>query len=211
VTARGLLFAIAAAAATAIGVAAGLYFDAAGERAPEIGGYVLERPRALPPIALVDEQAAPFRAGDFAGHWSFLYFGYTYCPDVCPLTLVELAELKRRLASERPDERVEYYLISVDPQRDTPARLREYAAYFDPALRGLTGSHAALAAMAQATDTVFDVPAGQDANNYLVSHSSNLVVLDPDGAVHAVLKPPHDPARLAADFTRIAAHYASHR
>ena len=209
--ARRLLFVTAAAAATAIGVATGLYLDARGERAPEIGGYILEHPRMLPAIDLVDEHAAPFGTGDFAGRWSFLYFGYTYCPDVCPLTLVELAKLKRELASERPDERVEYYLISVDPQRDTPARLREYVAYFDPAFRGLTGSHAALAAFAQATDTLFDVPAGQDANNYLVSHSSNLVVLDPDGAIRAVLKPPHDPKRLAADFGLITAHYASHR
>ena len=209
--ARRLLFGTVAAAAAAAGVAAGLYLDSSGDDQPEIGGYVLERPRTLPTLVLVDEQAAAFGAGDFAGHWSFLYFGYTYCPDVCPLTLVELAEVKRRLAIERPEERVEYYLISVDPRRDTPARLREYVAYFDPAFRGLTGTDAALAALANATDTLFDVPEGQDANNYLVSHSSNLVVLDPAGAVRAVLTPPHHSARLAADFGRIATHYAAHR
>ena len=84
----------------------------------------------------------PFRSADFAGHWSFLYFGYTYCPDVCPLTLVELASLEGQLAAERPAARIEYYLVSVDPQRDTPARLREYVAYFDPELprsHGLAG------------------------------------------------------------------------
>ena len=101
--------------------------------------------------------------------------------------------------------------MSVDPKRDTPARLREYVAYFDPALRGLTGSSAALAALAQATDTLFDVPEGQGADNYLVSHSSNVVLLDPNGDVHAVFTPPHDPARLVVDFAKVAARYLSMR
>ncbi len=77
--------------------------------------------------------------------------------------------------------------MSVDPKRDTPARLREYVAYFDPELRGLTGLADALAALAQATETVFEVPDGSRGDNYLVSHSSNVVLLDPAGRVHAVL------------------------
>ena len=209
-TVRRLLFAAAAAAAL-FGVATERYLDARRDSPLEIGGYVLDRPRALPALELVDEQAAPFSPAAFAGHWSFLYFGYTYCPDVCPLTLVELADLKRQIDAERPEERVEYYFVSVDPQRDTPARLREYVAYFDPAFRGLTGTSAALVALAQATDTLFGVPEGQGADNYLVSHSSNLVLLDPNGEVHAVLTPPHDPARLVVDFTKVAARYLSIR
>jgi protein SCO1/2 len=163
----------------------------------------------LPALELVDERGEAFAPPAFAGHWSFLYFGYTYCPDVCPLTLVELAALKKQLATELPSERSEYYLVSVDPQRDTPERLREYVAYFDPAFHGLTGSPAALAAFAAATETLVDVPAGQDSENYLVSHSSNVVLLDPQGALRAVFTPPHDPAQLAADFAKVAAHYAA--
>ncbi len=128
---------------------------------------------------------------------------------MCPLTLVTLASLKGQLAAEQPAARIEYYLVSVDPRRDTPERLREYVAYFDSTFRGLTGSPSALAALAQATETLFDVPEDQDADNYLVSHSSNVVLLDPAGAVHAVFTPPHDPARLAADFTKVAARYAA--
>ena len=210
-TPRRLLFGAAAAGAAAIGVATGLYLAAHRAPPPEIGGYVVKRPRALPELTLVDEHGAPFRAADFAGRWSFLYFGYTYCPDVCPLTLVELAELKRRLLAGRPEERGEYYFVSVDPQRDTPARVREYVAYFDPAFRGLSGPPTVLAALAQATETLFDVPDGQDSDNYLVSHSSNLVLLDPAGEIHAVLTPPHDPVRLAADFTKVAARYTALR
>ena len=127
------------------------------------------------------------------------------------LTVVALADLKQRLHTEQPQERVEYYFVSIDPQRDTPARLRDYVAYFDPAFRGLTGTPEVLTTLAQATETVFDVPEERDTDNYLVSHSSNLVLLDPAGEVHAVLTPPHDPARLAADFARVAAYYAAMR
>ena len=102
---------------------------------------------------------------------------------MCPLTLVTLASLKGQLAAEQPAARIEYYLVSVDPQRDTPERLREYVAYFDSTFHGLTGSPGALAALTQATETLFDVPEDQDADDYLVSHSSNVVLLDPARAM----------------------------
>lgn len=197
--------------AAALGVATYWYADARRAPSPAINGYVLAQPRALPAVELVDEHARPFTPADFAGHWSLLYFGYTYCPDICPLTLVELARAKERLAGEPPGEDVEYYLVSVDPKRDTPERLREYVAYFDASFHGLSGDHGALAALTQATETVFDVPEGQDADHYLVSHSSNVVLLNPRGEVHAVFTPPHEPAQLAADFLEVARHDAASR
>ena len=196
-----------AAAAAALGL--GTWLVLAAHKAPplEIHGYVLTTPRDLPADDLVDEHGEPFRLHDFVGHWSFLYFGYTYCPDVCPLTLVELTKVKLQLAADGFAEPSAYYFVSVDPRRDTPARLREYVAYFDQELRGLTGSAAALAALARATDTVFDVPDDSAGDNYLVSHSSTVVLLDPNGRVHAVFAPPHDPAKLAGDFTKIVDRY----
>jgi protein SCO1/2 len=172
---------------------------------------VLPEPRGLPDIALVDEHGARFPVDDFAGSWSFLYFGYTYCPDVCPLTLLELANVKRELAAELPMERVRFYLISVDPRRDTPERLREYVSYFDPAFRGLTGSPEALLELATAASSVFFVPEGQGADNYLVDHSSNVVLLNPSGRLQAILTPPHSPEQLVRDFLRIRALVAGRR
>jgi len=201
----------AAVAALALGLGTWLVLDAFKSPPLEIGGYVLATPRDLPAVELVDERGEAFLPHDFVGHWSFLYFGYTYCPDVCPLTLVELAKVKLELAASRFAEPSAYYFVSVDPGRDTPARLREYVAYFDQELRGLTGSAAALAALARATDTVFDVPDDSVGDNYLVSHSSNVVLLDPNGRVHAVFAAPHDPARLAGDFTKIVDRYDGRR
>lgn len=197
----------AAALATVLGIAAWQHLDRRSEQPLEIAGYVLPAPRALPAVELIDEDGAPFRSADFAGSWSFIYFGYTYCPDVCPLTLVELAAVKRQLAAESFAEPAAFYLISVDPRRDTPARLRDYVAYFDPELRGLTGSAEALAALASATETVFEVPQDPSGDNYLVSHSSNVVLLDPQGRFHAVFTPPHEPAALAAGFGKVASRY----
>lgn len=176
---------------------------------PSVNGYVLAEPRPLPAVELVDENDERFVPGRFAGHWSFLYFGYTYCPDVCPLALVELASVKERLAMQPRKVDVEYYLVSVDPKRDTPARLKEYVQYFDPAFHGLTGPNDALFELARAAESLFFVPPGQDADNYLVSHSNNFALLDPAGNLRAIFTPPHTPEQLAGDFLAVVAGAAA--
>jgi protein SCO1/2 len=202
------LLAIAAIVALTAGVLAARWLGAKRTvPPPEIGGYVLEPAKALPDFELVDENGAAFGAAAFAGHWSFLYFGYTYCPDVCPLSLVELANVKKQLAATMPDTAAQYYLVSIDPERDTAARLKEYVAYFDPAFHGLTGDRAEIAKLADATGTIFFVPEGQSAENYLVSHTSNIVLLDPLARVHAVFSIPHTADQVAADFVKVAARY----
>ena len=204
--ARRWLLIAAATAAALVGVAAGRHYWQS-DPPPTIGGYVLQEPKALPPITLVDEQGRPFRPADFRGKWSFLYFGYTYCPDVCPLTLIEFATLKKRLDETLPDTPTSYYLVSVDPRRDTPERLREYVAYFDPTFHGVTGPSDDLKALGQEAGSVFIVPEDQSAD-YLVTHSSNIALLDPEGRLSAVFTSPHTPGQLATDFELIVAYRA---
>jgi protein SCO1 len=204
---RSAILALVVAAAALLGGGAAWYWRHDTAPAPEIGGYVLPAAKALPPVSLVDEHGQPFVPADFAGHWSFLYFGYTYCPDVCPLTLIELKSLKERLAKETPGTPAEYYLVSVDPARDTPERLQEYVTYFDPGFHGLTGSVADLTLLAGETGSVFFVPEGQKPDSYLVSHSSNIALLDPKGRLYAVFTAPHEPVQLAADFRKVLGYY----
>ena len=199
---------VAGALALLVGAALGRHYWQA-DPPPKIGGYVLAEPKALPPVTLVDEQGRVFRPADFAGRWSFLYFGYTYCPDVCPLTLIELATLKKRLAEELPGAPTDYYLVSVDPRRDTPERLREYVTYFDGSFHGLTGPIADLQALTRQTGSVFFVPDDQN-EDYLVSHSSNIALIDPGGLLSAVFTSPHAPGQLAADFGAVVAYRARH-
>jgi protein SCO1/2 len=203
------LFAVAALAATAVGILAAKHFVATRQPPPEIGGYVLPDPRVLPAVELVDAAGERFTPADFVGHWSLLYFGYTYCPDVCPLALIELAAVRKLLeAGPGTPAAAEYYLVSVDPARDTPERLREYVAYFDPSFHGLTGTPDDLRRLAEATGSLFLIQPGQGADNYLVSHSSNVTILDPAGRLAAVITPPHDPSGIAADFAKIVAYRA---
>lgn len=209
--AQAVSIGIAAAIAIALGFGAGVWRKAAPDPVLEIGGYVLPTAKPLGTFELVDERGTKVTAQDFVGHWSFLYFGYTYCPDVCPLTLVELADVKKRLAERTPAASVSVYFVSVDPQRDSPARLHEYVTYFDPGFHGLTGDVAEITALANAAGAVFFVPPGQDEKTYLVSHSSSIALLEPSGRLRAVFTAPHTAEQVAADFTKIYARYGGAR
>jgi len=209
--AQAVSIGVAAALAIAVGIGAGLWRRAGPSPPPEIGGYVLPTPKPLGTFELVDDRGTKVTAHDLAGGWSFLYFGYTYCPDVCPLTLVELADVKKKLAERTPRASVSVYFVSVDPQRDTPERLHDYVNYFDPDFHGLTGDVAAITALANAVGAVFFVPPGQDEKAYLVSHSSSIALLDPAGDLRAVFTAPHDAEQVAADFTKIYARYGGER
>jgi protein SCO1 len=198
---------IAALLAIAVGIGAGLWRRSASLPAPEIGGYVLPTPKPLAPFELVDDRGTKVTAHDVTGRWSFLYFGYTYCPDVCPLTLVELADVKKRLAERAPGASVHVYFVSVDPRRDSPERLHEYVTYFDPDFHGLTGDVGEITALANAVGAVFFVAPGQDDKAYLVSHSSSIALLEPSGGLRAVFTAPHEAEQVAADFMKIYARY----
>jgi protein SCO1/2 len=204
---RILAPAVAALAALAVGVTTYAWIAKRVPPLPEIGGFVLPEARALDDVALVDSAGQPFAARDFAGHWSFLYFGYTYCPDVCPLSMLELSNLKKLLATRTPGVAAEYYFVSVDPRRDTPERLREYVTYFDPGFHGLTGEPAQIAAFANALGAIYFVPPDQDEQTYVVSHTSSVTLLDPEGRLHAVFTAPHTPEQLAADFAKVLTRY----
>ena len=113
---------------------------------------------------------------DFAGKIDLLYFGYTHCPDVCPLTLARLHVVLQRLGSAADDVRVLF--VSVDPARDTPSALHDYVHAFDPHVTGLTGTASEIEALAKRYRAAFDREAPKSDGNYEVSHSSGIYVFD---------------------------------
>jgi protein SCO1/2 len=125
--------------------------------------------------------SGPVSLRDFRGKVVLLYFGYTYCPDVCPTSLAATAEGLRQL---KPDEatRVAMIFVSVDPKRDTPSRLKEYAEFFHPAIVGVTGTPEAIAEIAKRYGVFY---AEQKVENsgagYVVDHSSDTFIVGPDG------------------------------
>lgn len=222
---RNAAIAAIAAVVVAVAFALGLWFSArvvnrgdaryataggaaaiAGASSSDIGGFVFPDPEPLAAFALSDGEGAPFGPDALRGGWSFLYFGFTYCPDVCPLTLAQMADLKRRLATRCTGLDDRYYLVSVDPDRDTPARLKEYVAYFDPEFRGATGAPEEIAKLAAQAKVFYELPADRSAG-YLVGHSSTVTIIDPDGRLHAVLTTPHTGERMAADFALLHERY----
>lgn len=173
---------------------------------PDIAGIYLPEAAPLPEFQLIHHSGRPFTRADFRGRWTFLYFGYSYCPDVCPLTLVELNRLQKLLAGQGADGDTAYVLVSVDPQRDTPQRLREYVTYFNPGFQGVTGAPEELNRLAKPLHVFYQRGAATgNSDNYTVDHTSTITLIDPDGRVRAIFTPPQNPERLAADFLKIRA------
>jgi protein SCO1/2 len=130
----------------------------------------------------LQEGESPFTEQNFNGRWSFVFFGYTYCPDVCPTTMAALAEFYRQLPeSVRKDTQI--ILVSVDPERDNPVHLQEYASAFNPNFKGITGAHSQLDSFARQFGAVFyQVGEGDD---YLVDHTAKIFLINPRGQRHA--------------------------
>ncbi len=180
---------------------AGLSLGSCGRQA-EQGPPPLQGAALGGPFALVDQDGRPTTEKSFAGRYRAVYFGYSYCPDVCPTTLQALMQGYRRFAASSPAAaaRLVPIFITVDPERDTPAVMKSYVTAFGPQLVGLTGSPVAIGAAAREFGVYSRrqvAPAGSSA--YLVDHSSQVILFGPDGAPIALV-PTDQGARAVADL-----------
>lgn len=205
-----LLWLLLAAILFAAGVYAGTALYSGADTTPEIDGVYLQPPQALPPFELRGDDGERFTAADLRGGWTLIYFGYTFCPDVCPMTLAQAAKAGELLAERDAGDDIRYLLISVDPARDTPQRLAEYLSSFGPDFRGATGERGQLDTLSEALGVFYqihDPEPGQD--YYLVDHSSALLLVNPQAELQAVFTPPFTPAALAKDLQSIKEHASS--
>jgi protein SCO1 len=152
---------------------------------------------------LIDQDNRPFDAARLRGGWSFVFFGFTSCPDACPLTMTALAETNKLLADLPAPLRPRVVMISVDPERDTPERLAGYVKAFDPTFVGATGTKAAIDELAQRIG-VLAMKRPLEGDNYTVDHTTSVFLIGPDGALHALFSAPHTPKLIAEDYRRIA-------
>ena len=162
---------------------------------------------AVAPFDLVDEDGRPFDAASLRGQWSIVFFGFTHCPDVCPTTLAVLKQLRGRLGDLPPQRQPRVLLFTVDPERDTPAQLREYVRFFDPSFHGVTGSPAGVQAAASAFGVPFarvSLPQG----GYTMDHGAGLHFVSPDGRKIAYASPPFSAEALARDYRKLETYYA---
>jgi protein SCO1 len=150
------------------------------------------------PFALTDQDGTPRTEKDFAGKYMLVFFGYTYCPDVCPATLAVMAEALEMLGPRA--DRIVPVMISIDPKRDTPEKLKAYLASFGPRFVGLTGSESDIAAVAKAYRVYIRESPGETAADYTVDHSGVVYLMDPGGTFLANYSLETTPERLAGDL-----------
>ena len=152
------------------------------------GVFVFERARDFGQFALTDDDGKPFTPATLQGKWSLLFFGFTYCPDVCPTTLTDLGKFYQQLPADQR-EQTQVFMISVDPARDSVEKLHDYVRYFDPQFRAVTGEFLDLQKFATSLSIPFaKVPGGGD--NYLIEHSANVAVINPYGHYVGFIKGP---------------------
>ena len=178
----------------------------------ELGATRYPEPTAIAEFSLTTDQGDVFTERDLLGQWSLVFFGFTSCPDVCPLTMEELALFSRRYREQGQDDPPQVVFVSVDPERDGVAEVARYMNRFDDGFTGLLGTPDAIADLADnfyvhygagsdsadhsehmngadpARNTGLLSPVGE--NDVNLSHNAHLSLVNPDGQLHAVIRPP---------------------
>ncbi|SEO67176.1 MULTISPECIES: SCO family protein [unclassified Pseudomonas] len=165
----------------------------------DAGIILLPQSRNLPDVKMTDQDGQAVVMDELKDKWSLLFFGYTFCPDICPTTLAQLRQIKSELPKEAVDK-LQIVLVSVDPNRDTPKQLKQYLGYFDPQFIGLTPSSIEdLQKLANAVSIPF-IPADTSKPNYTVDHSGNLAVIGPDGTQRGFIRAPLNNQKLVTQL-----------
>lgn len=176
------------------------------------GVFVLPQPREIAPFSLEQHTGEPFTREHLVGRWTFAFFGFTSCPDVCPTTMAVMGRARQELA-DRPGEAFQGVLVSVDPDRDDGTTLGHYATAFAPDFIGVRGSRAAIAGLAEQVGATFAmVPALDDhgrplPDRYQVSHTANIFIINPRGHYHGFIKYPQQADTIVAAFESLATDF----
>jgi len=194
---------------TAIAASAWFTLQSGRGKPPHLeGASLLPAPRPVEDFQLIDHNNQPLRASYLHGRWTFAFFGYTNCPDICPNTLTVLNHVQRILA-ERPagEEMPQFLFISVDPERDTPETLKGFIRYFNESFLAATGTIEQLTRLNQQLGMMF-VRAEGTGDDYAVNHSTSILLFSPAGEL--VAKFPgwaQTPEQIADNFQKIRDYY----
>lgn len=174
------------------------------EAPPPVLASVLEPPKEIRPFELTGGDGENFTLENFKGQWTLVYFGYTYCPDICPTTLTDIARVYNRLA-DRPEitEELKTLLISVDPARDTPERLQDYVTFFRDDYLAATGDKEAIDQIAKDFSAYYKIHEPDENGNYPVDHSSIVSLVNPDGRIRAIFINVAESPQVASDLAGI--------
>jgi protein SCO1/2 len=167
---------------------------------------VLSEPMTIPAFTLTDHHGRPFTEKNLREQWTFLFFGYTYCPDICPTTLAVLKQVDKLLREQKATVHPRVIFVSVDPGRDNLEQLAGYLSYFNPAFLGLTGPEEEIQALTRPLGIAYWFAKDKESNpNYLVDHSASILLVGPQAQLRALTSPPHNAEAIATDYQKIVA------
>ncbi len=199
-----LVFALTAGTLIGVGAAALVASKLDEARPPDVEGLLWPDPKIVQPFSLVDHRGEPFTLEQLKGRWSFLFFGYTNCPDVCPTILSMLDKVAGELGKEPMSNRdVQFVFVSVDPVRDTPEVLARYVGNVNPNFIGVTGAMETLTSLTRQLG-IYAQPDPPDTHgDYSVDHGTPVLLIDPAGRLLGVFQSPRGPLDVAERFRQM--------
>ena len=175
-----------------------------------IQGAIFPQAKYIQHFELIDQNQNTVSKRDFLNHWSLVFVGYTNCPDICPTTLSVMNQVIEYM-NEQLIQAPEIIFLSVDPERDTPLHLKRYVEYFNKDFVGLTGSLEQVKQLSQNMNAVFRKAPGLNGkisrDDYLIDHSSALMLINPQGNLQSILTAPHTPGSIIESIIQSRAFY----
>lgn len=170
---------------------------------PEIHGIYLTKPQPLMPFALTQTDGKPFTDQNLQDQWSLVFFGFTYCPDICPTTLALLNAVILKIQEHPQLTAPQVIFVSIDPERDNLAQLDKYTHYFNPDFIAVTGEGSQLQSFSRQLGVVYDKVFMKESDQYLMEHSTSIALINPQGAIQAIFTSPHQLDSLSEDLGKV--------
>ena len=161
------------------------------EEFKDLGVYLRDPARNIRDFELINTENKPFSQEDFIGNWNLIFFGFSFCPDICPITMSLLAKVQSSLEADEKNK-VDFFMVTVDPERDSPAALRMYLDNFSKTFIGLTGTLDQIYNFSTQVNAPFSPVLNQEGSHYTVDHSGNIILINPEGKLAGIFKMPHD-------------------
>ena len=166
-----------------------------------IEGLFWPNPKKLDEFSVLDQYGDNFSLNQIEGKWSFMFFGYSHCPDICPITMSVMADSYKELIGE--NEQLQVIFASVDAKRDTIERLSQYVHYFNPDFIGLGGDNQMMSSLTSQIGVAYYINSENKNKDYLVDHSASIFLFDPVGRMVGKISPPHTQNKIIQQFTNI--------
>ncbi len=199
--------ALVALVALAIGFAASWYVAQQRPVELEAGLWFGEQARALPEFELIDHSGKPLTRASLNDQWSLVFFGFTHCPDICPIGLQTLSDMVNAIDDPDVNGALRVYFVSVDPERDQPEVLRDYVTYFHPEFTGATAPMEKLRVLTGSLGIAHSIVNRVEGSpDYAVEHSGAIVLINPQAEFAGLFSSPQDALAMARDMTRIIEH-----